>query len=146
MAFLHPLLSMVLRPAQRPGIDMNGRATVHEDIVLDLTTAPASNEGRPRYTVEQIADNLGPAEHVVQIDAHTPLALEAGDIMEEIMPDNRAAHGPISSGIDRAGIVRFEADAVNLVELDEMVIAAERDRLMRRIINQVVGGALADPI
>ena len=98
---------------------------------------PPMNAARG-HLVEHVADDLRAAEHVVQVHAHAAAALEAVDVVQVVVADDRAAHGPVAAGVDRPGVVGLVAHVVDLVELDHVVVAAEADRHVRGVVDQVV--------
>ncbi len=64
-------------------------------------------------------------------------------MVEVVVADRRAAHGPVAPGVDGPGVVGLVAHAVDLVELDEVVVAAEHDGHVRGVVDQVVRDAVA---
>ena len=59
-------------------------------------------------------------------------------MVQVVVANDRAALGPVPAAVNRTGVVRFEAHAVDFVELNEMIVAAERNGLVWRMLNQVV--------
>jgi hypothetical protein len=43
------------------------------------------------------------------------------------MPDAIAAAGPVAAGVDRAHVTGLQGDVVDLVELDQVLVAGRRD-------------------
>lgn len=66
--------------------------------------------------------------------------------MHVVVPDLRAAHGPVAAGIDGAGVVGFDAHMMNLVVFNDVVVAAEHDADVRRVVDEVPLGAVADAV
>ncbi len=98
----------------------------------------APDERRPGDLVEHVADDLRAAEHIVEVNPHAPSPAKAGDVMQVVVPDHRASHGPVSSCVYRAGVVGLEADVMDLVEFDRVVVSAEHEGHVRRIVDKVM--------
>ena len=62
------------------------------------------------------------------------------------MPDNSAAHGPITTSIDGAGVVRLLTDVINLIEFDQVFVAAKSDGHMWCVMDQVVCDPIANTV
>ena len=119
---------------------------VHEQVVLHDAIPPAADKRGSRHSIEQVAGDFRAAEHVVQIDAHAAASSKAVDVVQVVVADDRAAHGPVAAGVDRSRVVRFVAHAVDLVELDQVIVAAEAHAHVRRVVDQVVRGSIADAL
>ena len=50
----------------------------------------------------------------------------------------------IAALVERAAVVGLGADVVHDVVLEDVVVAADADGLVRRVVDQVVRGAVAD--
>ena len=66
--------------------------------------------------------------------------------MQIVVADHRAAHRPVSPRIDCSRVVGLITNVVNFVELNNMIVTAEVSGRVRRIVEQVVCGAIADPV
>ena len=60
------------------------------------------------------------------------------------MADDRAPHRPVPAGVHRPGVVGFQAHIVDLVVLDDVVVAAESDGHVRGVVDKVVRRPVAD--
>ena len=69
---------------------MRGGTRVDEDVVVDGAVPAAANHRGPRDLVEQVAEDFGTAELIVQVHSHTAVALETVDVMEVVVADDRA--------------------------------------------------------
>jgi len=68
----------------------------------------------------------------------------AADIVPIVELDAIPAAGRIAAFVKSAAVVRLGADMVDFVELEHMIIAAHENRLVGRVMDQVVGGTVAD--
>ena len=66
--------------------------------------------------------------------------------MDEVVLDDVAAPGPVAAGVEDARVNRFEHDVMDLVRLDDVVVAVAADGLVRRIVDEVVDDAMAATI
>ena len=67
--------------------------------------------------------------------------------MEVVVANPVSAHGPGFVGwrsVDGAGVVGLKDRGVNLVILDDLVVASEPDRDMRDMINKIMRDTVAD--
>src|ERR1017187_3402960 len=67
----------------------------------------------------------------------------AANLMPVIVSDDIAAAGRIAAFVKSAAVVGFGADVVHLVEFEDVIVAADKHRLMRRIVDQVMCGPAA---
>ncbi len=146
LGLLQPHVGVVVRPAERTRVHVNRRPAIHKDIVDNGVVTPAADERGARHVAKEIARDFRAAEHVVEVDAHTAAPLETGDVMQIIVAYHRAALRPVTARIHGARVVRFIAHAVNFVELDDVVVAAEADGHVRRVVDEVVRRAQSDPV
>ena len=67
-------------------------------------------------------------------------AVESGalDVMKVVMTNDRAPGRPVPSHVEGPDIAGLEAHMVNLVILNEMVVAAQLDGIVRSVVDQVV--------
>ena len=101
--------------------------TIHKDVVNDLVIAAPAEECRALDFVENVAVDLGAADAIVHINAHGTHSHSPG-MMNEVVPNPVAAEGIIAPSIDRPHIAGFQGDVVNLIELDQVIVAVEKDR------------------
>ena len=59
------------------------------------------------------------------------------------MADLIAAAGRVAPLIKSAAVVGFRAHVVDFVELKHMIVAADEDGLVRRVVDQIVRGPVA---
>jgi len=64
--------------------------------------------------------------------------------MKIVVPDHDATLGPVATHVERANIARFETYVVNFVEFDHVVVAAQLNRVVGAIVNQIVGHTIAN--
>src|ERR1051325_10622568 len=110
---------------------------VHKDVVDDLVVAPTAQESRALHLEEDIAENLRAAHAVVHVNAHRTHSDAAG-VVNEIVTNSVPLKGVVAPGIDGADVPGLQGDVMDLVEFDEMIVAAEENRAMRVIMNEVV--------
>ena len=142
----HCRIDVVGGPAHGASVDMKSWLAIHKNVVLDGAIASASNEGGTRHLIKNVAVNLGAAEHIVQVNTDASASFESGNIVQIIMPDDRASHRPVASGIDCSGIVRFQAYVMDFIELDDVIVSSESDGHVRRIVDQVVYRPVTDTL
>ncbi len=124
-------------------VEFDGVVAVHEDVIDHLVVAAAAQERGALHLVEDVAEDLGAADAVVHVHAHRAHAHAAG-VVDEVVADAVAAVGVVAPGVDGADVAGLQGDVVNLVELDEVVVAVEEDCAVRMVVDEVVRGALAD--
>ena len=64
--------------------------------------------------------------------------------MHEVIADAIAAEGVVAPGVNGADVAGLQCVAVDLIELDEVVVASEEDRAVRVVMDKIVRGALAN--
>ena len=124
-------------------VEFDGIVTVHKDVVDDLVVTAPAQECGTLHLVEQVAEDFGAADAVVHINTHRAHPDTAG-VMNEIVADAVATEGVVAPGVDGADVAGLECDVMNLIELDEVVVAGKEDGAVRVVVDEVVGGALAD--
>ena len=143
---LHERFPMVGRPAEAPRIDMHRRRAVDKDVVDDGVVVATADEGRAGHAMEEIALDPRRGKLIVEIHTHAALSLEAGDVVKMVVPDQVATAGPVFPAVYGARVVRLLAHVMDLVQLQHVVIAVERDGDVRRVMDEVVGGPVADAV
>ena len=131
------------RLVQAAAVQFDGVVAVHEDVVDDLVIAPAAEKRRALHFVEDVAEDLRAADAVVHVNAHRAHAHAAG-VVDEIVADAVAAIGVIAPGVDGADVAGLQRDVMDLIELDQVVVAVEEDGAVGVIVDEVVRGAQAD--
>jgi len=110
---------------------------------------PAMREYRaetaPCCLVKYVAKHSLPARSVVEIDGATAMNARAADMMKKVITQRRATLGGIPPHIKGTAIIRFHAGMMDLVEIDDMIVAREADGLMGAIVQQIVRKPNADP-
>ena len=131
------------RGVHAAAVEGDGGGAINEDIVDDMMVTAAAEECGPRDAVEDVADDFGSADAVVHVHAHRSHA-DAASFVDEVVTDDIAAEGPVAAGVDGADIAGLEGDMVDLVELDDVVVAGVEDGAMRVIVDEVIGDSDAD--
>ena len=107
--------------------------------------APAADEHRPVNLVEHVAKHLRAAHAIVHVNPHRTHADAAG-LVNVVVPNLVSTERIVAPGINGAHIPCLERDVVDVVELDEMVVAGEENRAVGMIVNQVVRRAQTHPV
>ena len=68
----------------------------------------------------------------------------AAGFVNIIVPDSISAEGIIAPGIDRADVASFERNMMNIIELDQVIVAAEKHGRVRMVVNEIMRSALAN--
>src|SRR5215218_6827745 len=144
------LVRRVVDPRSGPrgaaAVDMDRRRRQCEEVAAHDVVATAADEHRLLHAQEEVALDRGGARHIVEIDA---LDLEAGrrrDVVDEVVPHDRALRRDVASGVDRAGVRGLGRDVGDLVQNDLVVVALEADRGMGRIGDEIAGDAGPDAL
>ncbi len=58
--------------------------------------------------------------------------------MDEIVTNSVASECPVAAGVDGTHVAGFQGNVVNLIELDQMFIAAKENGTMRVVVDQVM--------
>jgi len=66
-------------------------------------------------------------------------------VVQVVVPNDCPAHRPLATGVDGSRVIGLVTYAVDLVELDEMVVAPEPNSFVRDVMDQIVGGPMAHP-
>ena len=136
-----------------PGRRAQGALAVDEDVVLRAVVVSAMGEdgaeGAPAGLAaaeEHVAEHRVAAVAVVEVDGGVAVAHRAADVVPVVEADQVAAARRVAPLVESAAVVGFGADVVDLVEFEHMVVAADEDGLVRRIVDQVVRGPVADAL
>ncbi len=99
--------------------------------------------------VEQVAVDASAAGPIVQVDRHgvaeivlAELVVESAEVVEVVEPHHVSAHGPIAAHVERTRVAGFAADIVDVVELNDVLVAAEQYGGVRRVVEV----AVRDPV
>lgn len=141
-----PFEGVIVGPVEGTVIDVKGGFAIDKDVVFDVNVSAAADGGGVFHLVEEIADDVGAAEHVVEIDAEATAIAEAGDVVEVVVANHGAAPGPVSTAVNRAGVIRFEADPMDFIQLDQVIVAAKENRHVGCIVNQIVRQSDSDAV
>ena len=137
--------------AEAPGVEMDRSAAECEDVVFDgVVPSPAQHHG-PVDPRKDVAEDGRPARLVVEVDAHDArefvTALEGRhEVVKVVVADDAAALGPVAPDVERAGVAGVGADVMDLVELQDVVVAPEQDGGVRGVVHQVVRHAVAHAV
>ena len=63
--------------------------------------------------------------------------------MEVVVADDVAPLRPVAPDVERPGVAGVRADAIHLIELEDVVVAPEQDGGVRRVVHPVVCHAVA---
>ena len=149
-------------PARPKHAGLEGR-TVDNDVVLEDAVAPAVGEHpADRHPVEHVAVHRVPAGRVVHVEAprevwvlvldlavlhglpRTTLA-EAAEVVPDVVPNDIAPLRPVArAGVETTGVGGLQIGVVDDVQLDDIVVACQCQPGMRRVVDQVVAGDVAD--
>ena len=138
-------------------LSVDPRAIVHTDglaapveyVVLNDVIAAAEEHGarihvHPR---EHVAIHSDATVDVVDVDTHAAdaMVLREGSVVRQVMEVVVAHHVAafrqsrhVAVHVPRPGVAGLVGDVMHLVVLRNMVIAAEQERLVRRVVDQVV--------
>ncbi len=64
--------------------------------------------------------------------------------MKVVVANHRATHRPVPACINGSCIIGFEANIMDFIKLNDVVIPTETDGHMRSIMNQVMGNFIAN--
>tara|TARA_B100001123_G_scaffold431728_1_gene553598 strand:- start:300 stop:659 length:360 start_codon:yes stop_codon:yes gene_type:complete len=107
---------------QTPAVDLDGRLTPDEYVVLDPVVSAAPNEGCACTPVEDVAIDYRSAGAIVKVNSIGSQA-EALGVVEEIVSDFVSALSPVATHIECTDISRFLANMVNVVVLNGVFIS-----------------------
>ena len=110
---------------------------VHKDVVLHVVVAASAKKRRTLHPEKDVPGNLRPAHAVVHVGAHRAHP-DAARVMDEIVADPIPPESVVPPGVDRADIACLKRDVMDLVELDQVLVASVQDRAVRVIVDQVV--------
>src|SRR5437870_6691019 len=99
--------------------------------------AAAADEHRQVNLMEHVAEHFRAAHTIVHINAHRTHAHAAG-LVDVIVANSVSTERVIAPGVNGADVARLQRDVVDVVELDEMIVAVEENRAVRMIVNEVV--------
>jgi hypothetical protein len=122
---------------------MDRRFTINKDLILDKIVPTSTYERGPTCAIKDIADDLNPAGGIIQVDCHRPMQTWTTDVVEVIMSDDRATLGPVTPHVKRAHISRFKAYLVDFIQLDDMIVPAQLNGVVRSVMNFIVSNPIA---
>jgi hypothetical protein len=125
---------------------MDSGFAVNENVVLNDVVPAATYERRSRDPNENVPENGCPAQHIVQVNAHTAFVLKARYVAEQVEADDRPAPCPVATAVDCACIVGFQANPLNAVEFNQVLVPAEGNCLVRCVVNEVVPCFVPDAV
>ena len=64
--------------------------------------------------------------------------------MDEVVPDDDPAQGPVEPGVERSRIGRVVGATVNLVVLEDVVVTPVEESVARGVMDRIVGDEAAD--
>ena len=85
-----------------------------------------------------------PARQIVQVHGHHILQ-DGHEVVEIVIAHHAAALRPVAPDVKGAAVAGFPANVMHLVELEQVVVAPEQHRRVRRVVHQVVRHALPHP-
>jgi hypothetical protein len=91
-----------------------------------------------------LAEHEGAAGAVVQVHGLHQVAVP--EVVEVVEAHDVAPLGEVAPHVERAGVVRLHAHVVNLVVFDRVLVAVQPDREVGKVVNQVVGDAVAHAV
>ena len=125
--------------------------TIDEDVILGDVVVAAVTEHGPEAALARIAAaDKEVAEHrvapiaVIEVDGRRAVSHRAADVTPQVVPDHIAATGRITALIKRTRVVARVAHIVDHVVFEDVVVAADADGHVRRVVQQVVRSAVAD--
>src|SRR5581483_1349121 len=144
-----PALERVPPARLVPGSRSERALTLDENVVLGPDAVSAVREDRAEGAVagfaaviEDVAEHGIAAIAIVEIDRRVAVSHRAADVVPVVEADQIAPARGIAALVERAAVIGLCADAIDLVELEEVIVAADEDGLMRRVVNAVVGRAV----
>src|SRR6266511_4397637 len=105
--------------------------------------AAAADEHRPVNLVEHVAKHLGAAHAIVQVNPHRTHADAAG-LVNVVVSNPVSTERVVAPGVYGADIPRLQRDVMDVIELDEMIVAGIEDRAVGMIVHQIVRYAVPD--
>ena len=147
-------LSQALRQPQHPvgpdralveaaGVDADGRVVVDEDVVLHEAVAPASDADGALRVHDEVAVHGDATDAVVEIDDEGLPVAGAANVVHVVVANDVVAVGPVAARVDGAHVAGLVTYVVDVVVLDQVVIAPEQDGAVRVVVDLVVGDARA---
>ena len=133
-------------PAEPAGVEVHGGRALDKEIVGDGVVAAAAEFHRAAGTVKHVAVDGIAAGKIVEVDRGDAVQAGALQVVPVVIADDIALPGEIAAGVDRAGIAGFGADAVDLVVLQDMIVAALIHALEGRVVDEIVRDMLADAL
>ena len=122
----------------------------HDDVSLDQVVLPAGREYAQRGAVDQVAAHGRARDEGVEVYplAHVGARLVA-DHVDGVVLDDAAAHAPRPGGVVgvyRPRVAVVHAEVVHDVEADIVQAALELDRLVARMVDEVVRRPVAGAV
>src|SRR5207247_6350847 len=118
------------------------RPRAGDDVVDEHIVAPAAVlQRRAGHGVKYVPFDTNAGQRVIQINAvDAGAGLPCLDIVNEIVTNHDAAETPIAPGVDGPRVARREANVVDLVELDDVLVAVIENRRVGRVVDPIVAG------
>ena len=79
-----------------------------------------------------------PGQAVVQINLHRPAPTRGAGVVDVVAADDGAAPFRIEPAVDRAGVAGLEGIVMDLIALDEVVVAIKEEHGMGSVVDVVV--------
>ena len=92
---------------------------------------------------EDVADHAVPAVAVIEVNG-AGMACGVAYVAEEIVADEISAAGWIAAFVECTGVLSVCDDVANDVVFHDIVVPCDEDRLVRRIVNQIVCRPVSD--
>ena len=120
----------------------------NNQIVFENHIMTAVQKKRALAAVHDISENRCSTVIVVAVNRKYTDAcfIFAFDVMKIIIPYDIAAARIVSASVYCGCVVGVFADAENLVVFDDMLISAEKYRLMHKVVNTVMGNNASDAV
>ncbi len=114
----------------------NRDVTVGKDIVFEVMVARLPHEYRSMNIRDHIAKNIDTACKIIEIDCSYIISRAFTEkVMDKVVTNRISTRRPIPSDIDRTRVGCLLANMVNLIELDDVIIACEENTDMRGVMN-----------
>src|SRR5205809_2833220 len=99
--------------------------------------ATAADEHRPVNFVEHIAEDFRAAHAIVHVNAHRTHA-HATRLVNVVVAYPVSTERVVAPGVYGADVARLQRDMVDVVELDEMIVAGEENCAVGMIVDEVM--------
>jgi len=133
------VLELFRHPGHPSLVETNSKLGIDEEIVGDAVVPSSPHKHPTVATEEDVAFYSDPAGHIVQVNGVLLATGGSRKVVDEVPPNHSPMQGPVSSRVDGAAVPCLEKDMMDLVLLDAVFVAIEKNGRMRTMVQEFVG-------